>query len=189
MRIISGEKKGHSFYSYKSKDVRPLSDKNRETIFNIILHGKEIIQSNFELDNCRIIELFAGTGSFSFEALSRGARNTTMVENNEMMIDMIYKSANKLGYLNKISVLNSNACSFEEDSINPKFNLVFIDPPYNKNLGKRSIKNLIKKNLLEKNSLIILEEELRSSSVQLSEIELLRIKKLGNTKFSFFKLI
>ena len=36
MRIISGEKKGHSFYSYKSKDVRPLSDKNRETIFNII---------------------------------------------------------------------------------------------------------------------------------------------------------
>ena len=112
-----------------------------------------------------------------------------MVENNEMMIDMIYKSANKLGYLNKVSVLNSNACSFEEDSINPKFNLVFIDPPYNKNLGKRSIKNLIKKNLLEKNSLIILEEELRSPSIQLSEIELLRVKELGNTKFSFFKLL
>ena len=54
MRIISGEKKGHSFYSYKSKDVRPLSDKNRETIFNIILHGKDFLQVcsiNFRLYN------------------------------------------------------------------------------------------------------------------------------------------
>ena len=51
MRIISGSKKGHSIFSHKDKDVRPLSDKNRETIFNILTHGKEIINTGFQIVN------------------------------------------------------------------------------------------------------------------------------------------
>ena len=189
MRIISGERKGHSIFSFKSKDVRPLSDKNRETIFNLLTHGKELVKINFSLEEAKVIDLFAGTGSFSFEALSRGAKHATMVENNQQMIDIIYKSANKLGYLDKIAVISENACSFEEYSETTKFNLAYIDPPYGKNLGLRAIKNIIKKNLLEKDSIIILEEEKKSKHIELSEIILLREKELGNSKFSFFKLI
>ena len=58
-----------------------------------------------------------------------------------------------------------------------------------KNLGLRAIKNIIKKNLLEKDSIIILEEEKKSKQFELSEIVLLREKELGNSKFSFFKLV
>ncbi len=180
MRIISGERKGHSIFSFKSKDVRPLSDKNRETIFNLLTHGKELVKINFSLEKAKVIDLFAGTGSFSFEALSRGAKHATMVENNQQMI---------LGYLEKIAVISENACSFEEYSEDTKFNLAYIDPPYGKNLGLRAIKNIIKKNLLEKDSIIILEEEKKSKHIELSEIILLREKELGNSKFSFFKLI
>ncbi len=189
MRIISGERKGHSIFSFKSKDVRPLSDKNRETIFNLLMHGKELVEINFSLKEAKVIDLFSGTGSFSFEALSRGARHATMVENNQQMIDIIFKSANKLGYLKKITVITENACSVEEYSEIPKYNLAYVDPPYGKNLGPRAIKNIVKKKLLEKDSIIILEEEKKSKHFELSEIVLLREKELGNSKFSFFKLV
>ena len=85
--------------------------------------------------------------------------------------------------------ISENACSFEEHSESAKFNLAYIDPPYGKNLGFRAIKNIIKKKLLEKDSIIILEEEKKSKHIELSEIILLREKELGNSKFSFFKLI
>ena len=142
----------------------------------------------FSLEEAKVIDLFAGTGSFSFEALSRGARHATMVENNQQMIDIIFKSANKLGYLEKIAVISENACSFEEYSESTKFNLAYIDPPYGKNLGLRAIKILLKK-LIRKDSIIILEEEKKSKHFELSEIVLLRKKELGNSKFSFFKLV
>ena len=58
MRIISGSKKGHSIFSHKDKDVRPLSDKNRETIFNILTHGKEIINTGFQIENSNVIRTF-----------------------------------------------------------------------------------------------------------------------------------
>ena len=57
MRIISGSKKGHSIFSHKDKDVRPLSDKNRETIFNILTHGKEIINTGFQIEKSNVLDL------------------------------------------------------------------------------------------------------------------------------------
>ena len=80
MRIISGSKKGHAILSYRNKGIRPLTDKNRETIFNILLHGKELIGSGFNIANAVILDLFSGTGSFSFEALSRGAKEVIFFE-------------------------------------------------------------------------------------------------------------
>jgi len=188
MRIISGSKKGHSIFSHKDKDVRPLSDKNRETIFNILTHGKEIINSGFQIEKSNVLDLFAGTGSFSFEALSRGANSATMVENNDQIINLIYKSANKLGLTDQISVLNENACSFESISDKPKFNLVYIDPPYNKNLVVRSIKNILKKNLINKNSVLVIEEERKSKDILIPELKIERVKELGISKFSFYRL-
>ena len=189
MRIISGSKKGNSILSYRNKEIRPLTDKNRETIFNILIHGKEIASTEFEITNANVLDLFAGTGSFSFEALSRGASKATMVENNSLMIDFIYKNAEKLKFKDQITICDENACSFSAHSSSPKFDLVYCDPPYEKKLGIRSVKNLLKKNLLKKNSLIILEEELKSKSINTPDLELLRIKKIGITKFSFFKLL
>ena len=58
MRIISGSKKGHSIFSHKDKDVRPLSDKNRETIFNILTHGKEIINTGFQIEKSNVCLLY-----------------------------------------------------------------------------------------------------------------------------------
>ena len=189
MRIISGSKKGHTILSYKNKEIRPLTDKNRETIFNILIHGKEIITTGFEITNSIVLDLFAGTGAFSFEALSRGALKATAVESSSLMIDLIYKNAEKLKFRDKLVIFDENACSFTNDSSNPKFDLVYCDPPYEKKLGIRSLKNLIKKNMLNTNAIIILEEELKSKTIDFPELEILRIKEIGISKFSFLRLL
>ena len=189
MRIISGSKKGHTILSYKNKDIRPLTDKNRETIFNLLIHGKEIISTGFEIDNSVILDLFAGTGSFSFEALSRGASKATVVESSNIMTDLIYKNAEKLKFRDKIVIYQENACSFTANSSEPKFDLVYCDPPYEKKLGIRSIKNLIKKNMLSHNAIIVMEEELQSKPINLPGLKLLRIKEIGISKFSFLRLL
>lgn len=188
MRIISGTKKGHSITSIKNIEVRPISDKNRETIFNILVHGKEIINSDFTLEGCNLIDLFAGTGSFSFEALSRGSHKALLIENNNEMIDVIYKNAKKLDFLDRIEVKNQNACSFDNDD-NHKFDLAYVDPPYGKNLAKRSIRNLIKKGMLNDNAIIVLEEEIKTEKSNFDELELIREKQIGISNFSFYKLI
>ena len=87
-----------------------------------------------------------------------------------------------------ISVLNENACSFESISDKPKFNLVYIDPPYNKNLVTRSIKNILKKNLINKNSILVIEEERKSKDILIPELKIERVKELGISKFSFYRL-
>tara|TARA_Y100000590_G_C15281056_1_gene848804 strand:- start:136 stop:705 length:570 start_codon:yes stop_codon:yes gene_type:complete len=189
MRIISGLKKGHTILSYKNKEIRPLTDKNRETIFNILTHGKEIISTGFKISNSTVLDLFAGTGAFSFESLSRGALKATLVENSSLMIDLIYKNAEKLKFTDKLIVFNENAYSFTNIHSDPKFDLVYCDPPYEKKLGIRSLKNLIKKNMLNKNAIIVLEEELRSKPVDIPELEIIRIKEIGISKFSFLKLL
>ena len=189
MRIISGLKKGHTILSYKNKEVRPLTNKNRETIFNLLTHGKEIISTGFRIENSVILDLFAGTGSFSFEALSRGASKATTVENSTIMIDLIYKNAEKLKFKDKIVICEENACSFTVNSSDPKFDLVYCDPPYEKKLGIRSIKNLVKKNMLNHNAIIVMEEELKAKPINLPELEILRIKEIGISKFSFLRLL
>ena len=188
MRIISGTKKGHSITSIKNSEVRPISDKNRETIFNILVHGKEIINSEFTLEGCNLIDLFAGTGSFSFEALSRGSHKALLIENNNEMIDVIYKNAKKLDFLDRIEVINQNACSFDNDD-NHKFDLAYVDPPYGKNLAKRSVRNLLKKGMLNDNAIIVLEEEIKTEKSNFDELELIREKQIGISNFSFYKLI
>ena len=80
MRIISGNRKGHKLITRKNQSARPISDKNRETIFNLLAHGKGIVETGFSLNQSTILDVFAGTGSFSFEALSRGAKKSVLIE-------------------------------------------------------------------------------------------------------------
>jgi 16S rRNA (guanine966-N2)-methyltransferase len=134
MRIISGIKRGHKLITPRGNVARPMTDKNRETIFNIVLHGKELADCGFNLDNSIILDMFAGTGAFAFEAISRGAKEAILVENNQYMIDIIFKNAEKLEMNLEVSLLEKDATSIWADDIDKdkEIDLIFIDPPYEK---------------------------------------------------------
>ena len=188
MRIISGIKRGHKLITPRGNNARPMTDKNRETIFNIILHSKELADCGFELDNAIILDLFAGTGAFAFEAVSRGAKEAILVENDQYMIDIIFKNAEKLSMNADVSLIEKDATGIWADDLSKDIDLVFIDPPYEKKLEFKAIKNLLKKKIIKKNKIVIVEQYIKESIVTYEELELLRTKELGITRFSFFKI-
>ena len=120
MRIISGTKKGHNLIAPRSKIARPMTDKNRETIFNIILHSKELADCDFNLNKATVLDLFAGTGAFAFEAVSRGAKEAILVENDQYMIDIIFKNVDKLKLHTNISLISKDATSIAQPSASPR---------------------------------------------------------------------
>jgi len=190
MRIISGIKRGHKLITPRGNIARPMTDKNRETIFNIVLHGKELADCGFNLDNSIILDMFAGTGAFAFEAISRGAKEAILVENDQYMIDIIFKNAEKLKMNLEVSLLEKDATSIWADDIDKdkEIDLIFIDPPYEKKLEFKAIKNILKKKILKKNKIIIVEQYIKESLITYEELELIRTKELGITRFSFFKI-
>ena len=189
MRIISGLKKGYKIITKKKQIARPISDKNRETIFNLLIHGKEINELNFSLENSNVLDLFAGTGSFSFEALSRGAAHATLIENDSDMVDIIYENIDKLEFQSKTTVHHKDCMKFQSINFDKKFNLIYVDPPYKKELEKKLLERIFMNNNFEINSIFLIEQAIKTPIVYNNNLELLRIKEIGNTQFVFYKNI
>ena len=188
MRIISGNKKGHKLITKKNQSARPISDKNRETIFNLLVHGTGIVETGFSLDQCTILDVFAGTGSFSFEALSRGAKKTVMIEKDITMVDLIYENIKKLNYLDETEVHQIDALRIQSIDFQDKFDLVYIDPPYEKELDIKFINRIDMIDCFSNNCIFIIEQSVESKVLEDNKLELIRTKDLGNSRFSFFKI-
>ena len=189
MRIISGSKKGHKIITKKNQIARPISDKNRETIFNLLKHGKELTELNFSLEDSSILDLFAGTGSFSFEALSRGAKHATLIEKDSDMIDIIYQNTNKLGFDLKTTIYHKDCMKLQSINLDKKFNLVYMDPPYQKELEEKLIEIIFMNDNFEKDTIFLIEQALKNPVINNKNLELLRVKEIGNTQFLFYKNI
>ena len=187
MRIISGNRKGHKLITKKNQSARPISDKNRETIFNLLIHGNGIVETGFSLNQCTILDVFAGTGSFSFEALSRGAKKTVMIEKDPVMVDLIYENIKKLNYLDETEVHQVDALRIQSIDFQDKFDLVYIDPPYEKGLDIKFINRIGMIDCISSNCIFIIEQSIESKVLENNKLELIRTKDLGNSRFSFFK--
>ena len=125
MRIIAGKFKSRRIFAPKIDIVRPTSDKMRETIFNILCHNNHL---PLNLKNSSVLDLFSGSGAMSFEAISRGAKNATLIESNKDCISVINKNAEILGVNNIIKIIQLDATQLPINTIN--HNYCFIDPPY-----------------------------------------------------------
>jgi len=155
MRIIAGKLKGTILNLPKDKNTRPLKDLVRESIFNLLNHSNKI---SLELEHSNILDLYAGTGSFGLECLSRQARNVCFVEKKKDAIEILEKNIKKLRVKNKIKIFFSDVFELiEKGKISEsKFDLIFCDPPF-KDINIEKLINLIfNKNLINKNGIMIL---------------------------------
>lgn len=153
MRIVAGRFKGTALAAPKSQATRPTSDRLRETIFNILAHGLA-----FEVGNARVLDLFAGTGALGFEAVSRGARHCTFIEEGTEARGVIRRNMETLGLNGTAKIFRRDATRLGSAGNIEPFDLVFADPPYGKELGEAALASAASGGWLKAGALCVLEE-------------------------------
>ena len=125
MRIITGKFRGRNlFKSDHLKSLRPTTDKNREALFNILSFGR----FGFKLIDSKILDLCCGSGAIGFEALSRGAKFITFIDNNREHLELVKKNAELLKVESDCEVICADARNLLENK--KEFDLICLDPPY-----------------------------------------------------------
>lgn len=120
IRIIAGEFKGYKLKSGLDRPgFRPTKDRVKESMFSIL----------GDIKDKKVIDLFAGSGNLGFEAISRGARQVTFVENNFKQTNIIKENAEKLKALDRVQLISQNVLSFLKNC-HDDYDLILADPPY-----------------------------------------------------------
>ena len=154
LRIIAGELKGRKLQSVHGTKTRPTANRIREAIFNIIA---------FQVHGCPVLDLFAGTGAFGIEALSRGAESVVFVDIDDDSISVLRENTAGISSKYRTKIIqwdltrNLNCLR----SLRPAFKLIFLDPPYNKNLIEPTLLNLHTSQSVGRNALIVVEHSSR----------------------------
>ena len=106
MRIVAGKFKGRKLAkSDHLKDLRPTTDRNREALFNILTSGRVVNEAGFNLIDANILDVCCGSGAVAFEALSRGAKLATLIDNNLDHLEIAKKTARDFGIKNEAKIL------------------------------------------------------------------------------------
>ncbi|MFY0619772.1 16S rRNA (guanine(966)-N(2))-methyltransferase RsmD [Shimia sp.] len=184
MRIIGGKWRGTSLSSVGKGDaanhLRPTTDRVRESVFNVLQGGR----FGDPVFNARVLDLFAGTGALGLEALSRGAAYAAFVDDGRIASRLLQDNFKKLGIVEQISQLQLDATRLRD---NPEtgFDLVFVDPPYGKNLGTPTLLNAAKRGWFAEAALIVWEES--APQVAPQGFEMLDMRRYGDTHISFLR--
>lgn len=188
MRIISGKFRGKKLHSSDHLlGLRPTTDKNRESLFNILISGKFTKEINFKVAEADILDVCCGTGSVAFECLSRDAKSAFLIDDNSFHLNLAKKNSELLKVEQQCQFLLCDAKTDLPQSPK-KFDLIFIDPPYAEDY-KAIINNLVEKKWITKTSLVAIEfnsaNQLKDFGVE--NFTTLDIRKYGKTSFAFLK--
>jgi len=182
MRIIAGKFKGRMLVSPTSETVRPTSDRNRESLFNILEYGVGI-----DFHRTRVLDLFAGTGALGIEALSRGASAAVFVEQAVKARAIIHQNIEALALEGCARILRRDATDLGDIGRLQPFNLVFADPPYAQGLGDKALANALAGGWLAGGATLVLEES-RAATLSLPvAFERLDERYYGSTCLYFYR--
>lgn len=171
MRVISGKYKGKKIDGFGVDGTRPTMQRVKESLFGMI-------QDKIKDSVC--LDLFAGTGSLGIEAMSMGAKECYFVENNSEMQKILKKNLN--GIENTVLLLSDYKIAI--NNLHQQFDIVFLDPPYNKNLICSAIEQLEKNDLLKESVYIVCEYENEEIKC---DLKLIKEKKYGSKKVRVYE--
>ena len=188
MRIIAGKMKGAVLDLPINKNTRPLKDMVRESIFNILQHSNKIF---FNLKNSKVLDLYAGTGSFGLECISRSAKNVCFIEKEKNIFTILEKNIEKLKVKSKTEILSNDIFKLlETNKVNLLyFNLIFCDPPFKSKNIEKLINIIYKKNLLTKNGIIVIHREKNTADNFPNYFKIIEERVYGISKIIFGKFL
>lgn len=179
MRIISGSARGRVLKSPKGMLTRPTLDRTRESLFNIL-------ESSGGLRGAAVLDIFAGTGALGLEALSRGAASAVFIDHYTQQL--IRQNAALCGFADCVEVLRLNSAKALARLQGRKFDYIFADPPYNKNLVNDTIALIGEYDLLAPGGLILMEYSWNEGITESPLYEVIREKSYGkDTRIAFIR--
>ncbi len=177
MRIISGTRRGQKLIEFDGQAIRPTTDRVRESIFNLI--------QGYIYDS-KVLDLFGGSGALGFESLSRSAKCAVIVDIDPKSIKVIRENAERLRFQSEAEVLNKSAEDYLK-STKDRFDIIFLDPPYNKGFIKPVIVSIIEKNILEDDGIIVLESDHIDEHGEMEGLSIIKQKRYGRTFVTIYQ--
>lgn len=181
MKVISGTLKGRNIQGYDIDGTRPTMDRVKESLF-------AMIQNNIK--GSTVLDLFAGSGGLGIEAISNGANLCYFIDHNSEVIKILNQNINNLNIKDKSKIILSDWKKFLNDCSknNLKFDLIFVDPPYDYNVYEKILDKVSTLNLLNDNGLIILEHANLKLKNEYNNLSLYKSKKYGTKSVNIYKI-
>ena len=181
LKISGGRYKGRNIYTSSGPGYRPATSRVRESLFSTLF------SLGFFQGRERVLDVFAGSGSLGFEALSRGAKQVCFLEKDQKACRCIWRTAKELGVEQKIELYQQDVFKALAAWRGPSsFELIFVDPPYGLNYLSKTLDLILKRNLLAEHGILIAEVE---KKVKIAEcnLTLLKDKLFGQTRILLWK--
>lgn len=180
MRIIAGKYKGRKLVNFKAKQIRPTTDRVKETIFNLLM---------FHIEEARVLDLFSGTGNLGIEALSRGAQHVDCVEKSSSSLKVIKENLKTLKIDDEISLIGSDVLSYIKTFKGQAYDIVFVDPPFTQKMAHDVMECISESLIFDEQTKIVIESS-RHERMDESYMKLKRthFKSFGDKFLSIFSI-
>jgi 16S rRNA (guanine966-N2)-methyltransferase len=185
MRVIAGTFRSRKLRSLRGPDIRPTSDRLRETLFDVLTAG------NAALEGAVWIDLFAGTGAVGIEALSRGAAMVYFVESAKRAVELVNVNLESLGISDRFELLSSESrralARLDARQIRPDF--IFLDPPFRLHELYQETLSVLANSPMSERALVIAEHEKRFDPGEaFGKLRRARILEQGDAGLSFYRV-
>jgi len=158
MRVVGGSLRGRMLAAPKTQAIRPTADRLRESLFNILIHAY-----GDPITGARVLDLFAGTGAFGIEALSRGAAFALFVDDGAEARALLRENVATLGLGGVSRIFRRDATKLGPAHPVEPFSLAFLDPPYRQGLAEKALTSALAGGWLKPDALIVVEEAKKSA--------------------------
>jgi len=179
MRIISGACRGRKLVRIQGRDIRPTPDRVREAVFNILGSG---------IRGKRVLDMFAGTGALGLEALSRGARSAVFVDAARASCNVIRRNVDLCRMTDRARIVCHDLVNASLPVFRRPFDLIFMDPPYNRGYPGQVLGNPGFSGLLAPGAIIIVEQSAKETlNNPLNNLDKYLEKKYSKTTITFWR--
>lgn len=181
MRVIGGIHRGRRLRAPAGLAIRPTSDRLRETLFNILAR---------RIEDCRFLDICAGSGAVGIEALSQGASEVTFVERSRRACEVIEANLNALGIGRQATIINGDVAAAlkQLDKEAKQFDIVFFDPPYASEIHGQVMSLVGSRDLLSDGAIVILEHRAKSPrEAEYGGLRMFRHMKQGESALTFYE--
>ena len=182
MRVIAGKARRLQLKTIEGMNTRPTQDRTKETMFNVI---------NNCVPGCYFLDLFSGSGGIGIEAASRGASKVIMCEKSKEAANIINKNLEKTKLINQVKLYNMDFKDMIKNKLEEKLDIIYLDPPYKTNYAYEASKLILEKNLLKKDSILIIETDEEQNVENLFQnlsLEEFDKRKYGRAYLIFYKI-